>query len=95
MSKTVHILKGLGYAYITTLIVLLIYNLLLTYTGISANSVSIVTSFITTMSAAVGGFYACMMQRYSHPYNAKLTHKRIFQVHGLSALFLSSFLGAW
>ena len=59
MSKTVHILKGLGYAYITTLIVLLIYNLLLTYTGISANSVSIVTSFITTMSAAVGGFYAC------------------------------------
>lgn len=59
MSKTVHILKGLGYAYITTLIVLLIYNLLLTYTGVSANSVSIVTSFITTMSAAVGGFYAC------------------------------------
>ena len=59
MSKTVHILKGLGYAYITTLIVLLIYNLLLTYTGISANSVSIVTSFITTMSAAVGGLYAC------------------------------------
>ena len=59
MAKTIHILKGLGYACITTLIVLLIYNLLLTYTNVSADSVSIVTSFITTVSAAFGGFYAC------------------------------------
>lgn len=59
MTKTIHILKGLGYAYMITLIVLLVYNLLLTYTSISADSVSIVTSFITTVSAAFGGFYAC------------------------------------
>ena len=59
MTKTTHILKGLGYAYIITLIVLLVYNLLLTYTGLSADTVSIVTSFITTISAAFGGFYAC------------------------------------
>lgn len=59
MTKTIHILKGLGYAYIITLIVLLIYNLLLTYTDIPADSVSMVTSFITTISAACGGFYAC------------------------------------
>lgn len=59
MTKTVHILKGLGYAYIITLIILLVYNLLLTYTNMSADSVSIVTSFITTISSAIGGFYAC------------------------------------
>ena len=59
MTKTIHILKGLGYSYIITLIVLLVYNLLLTYTSVSADSVSIVTSFITTVSAAFGGFYAC------------------------------------
>ena len=59
MAKTIHILKGLGYACIITLFVLLIYNLLLTYTNVSADSVSIVTSFITTVSAAFGGFYAC------------------------------------
>lgn len=59
MHKAIHILKGLGYAYITTLIVLLVYNLLLVYTSVPADSVSIVTSFITTISAAFGGFYAC------------------------------------
>lgn len=59
MTKTIHILKGLGYSYILTLIVLLIYNLLLTYTNISTESISIVTSFITTISAAFGGFYSC------------------------------------
>ena len=37
MAKTIHILKGLGYAYIITLIVLLVYNLLLTYTNVSAD----------------------------------------------------------
>ncbi|WP_297134011.1 TIGR04086 family membrane protein [Terrisporobacter sp.] len=59
MSKTIHILKGLGYAYIITLTILLGYNLLLTYTGLSYDTVSMVTSFITTISAAFGGFYAC------------------------------------
>lgn len=58
MTKTIHILKGLGYAYILTLIILLIYNVLLTFTSVSADSASIVTSFITTLSAAFGGFYA-------------------------------------
>ena len=59
MKKTMHILKGLGYSYMLTLMILLIYNLMLTYTSISSNSIAIVTSFITTISAAFGGFYAC------------------------------------
>ena len=59
MTKTIHILKGLGYAYILTLIVLLLYNVLLTFTNISTDSIAIVTSFITTISSAFGGFYTC------------------------------------
>lgn len=59
MKKMMHILKALGYSYMLTLIILLIYNLILTYTSISSNSITIVTSFITTISAAFGGFYAC------------------------------------
>ncbi len=59
MKKMMHILKALGYSYMLTLIILLIYNLILTYTSISSNSITMVTSFITTISAAFGGFYAC------------------------------------
>lgn len=59
MTKIIHILKGLGYSFIITLIVLLSYNLLLTYTSVSEDSVSIVTSFITIAAAAFGGLYAC------------------------------------
>jgi putative membrane protein (TIGR04086 family) len=58
MEKTNHILKGLGYAYIITLAILLIYNLLLTFTELSAESTAMVASSITTLSSAFGGFYA-------------------------------------
>ena len=51
MEKTNYILKGLGYSYILTLATLLIYNLALTFTSLSGNS-------ITTASSAFGGFYA-------------------------------------
>ena len=57
MEKTNHILKGLGYAYILTLVALLIYNLVLTFTSLSGNTIAIMSSVITTLSAAVGGFY--------------------------------------
>ncbi|SCI03724.1 MULTISPECIES: TIGR04086 family membrane protein [unclassified Romboutsia] len=57
MEKTNHVLKGLGYSYILTLIVLLLYNLVLTFTTVSGNTIAMVTAFITTASAAFGGFY--------------------------------------
>lgn len=60
MEKSNNIFKGLGYAYIITLACLLIYNCMLTFTSISANSIAVATSIITTVSAAIGGFYACM-----------------------------------
>ncbi|MGL5756166.1 MAG: TIGR04086 family membrane protein [Paraclostridium sp.] len=60
MEKSNSIFKGLGYAYIITLTCLLTYNILLTFTGMSAESIAIATSIITTASAAFGGFYATM-----------------------------------
>ena len=58
MEKTNHILKGLGYSYILTLVTLLIYNLALTFTSLSGSSIAMATSAITTVSSAFGGFYA-------------------------------------
>ncbi|MEF9991002.1 MAG: TIGR04086 family membrane protein [Romboutsia sp.] len=58
MEKSNYILKGLGYSYIITLAIILIYNLLLTFTGVSGNSIAMATAFITTLSSAFGGFYA-------------------------------------
>ena len=60
MEKSSNIFKGLGYAYIITLACLLTYNLLLTFTNMSTNSIAMATSAITTASAAFGGFYASM-----------------------------------
>lgn len=58
MEKSNYVLKGLGYSYIITLAILLIYNLLLTFTSVSGNSMAMATAFITTVSSAFGGFYA-------------------------------------
>ena len=59
MSKAISIFKGLGYAYIFTLIVILIYNALLTFTKISPDNMGMIVSIITTFGSAFGGFYAC------------------------------------
>lgn len=59
MSKTISIFKGLGWAYILTLIALLVYNTFLTFTKLTADNIGIVISFITIFSSAFGGFYAC------------------------------------
>ena len=52
MSKAISIFKGLGYAYIFTLIVILIYK-------ISPDNMGMIVSIITTFGSAFGGFYAC------------------------------------
>ena len=59
MSKVINIFKGLGYAYIFTLLVILIYNALLTFTKLSSDNTGLVLSIITTFGSAFGGFYAC------------------------------------
>ena len=58
MEKANQILKGLGYSYILTLLTLLIYNLVLTFTSLSGNTIAMASSAITTISSAFGGFYA-------------------------------------
>ncbi|MGN1033801.1 MAG: TIGR04086 family membrane protein [Intestinibacter sp.] len=59
MSRIINIFKGLGYAYIFTLVVVLIYNALLTFTKLSSDNTGLVLSIIMTFGAAFGGFYAC------------------------------------
>ena len=46
MEKTNYILKGLGYSYILTLATLLIYNLALTFTSLSGNSIAMASKHI-------------------------------------------------
>lgn len=58
MEKSNYVLKGLGYSYVITLVMLLIYNLLVTFTSVSGSSIAMATAFITTISSACGGFYA-------------------------------------
>ena len=59
MSRIVNIFKGLGYAYIFSLMVVLIYNAFLTFTKLSSDNTDLVLSIITTFGAAFGGFYSC------------------------------------
>lgn len=58
MKKAISIFKGLGYAYIFTLIVILIYNALLTFTKMSSDNMGLAIGVITAFGAAFGGFYA-------------------------------------
>lgn len=58
MEKTNHIIKGLGYSYVLTLVTLLIYNAFLTFTSLSGDTIPVASSVITTLSSAIGGFYA-------------------------------------
>ena len=58
MEKTNYIFKGLGYSYVLTLVILLVYNLELTFTSLSGDSIAMASAFITTLSSAFGGFYA-------------------------------------
>lgn len=58
MEKSNHIIKGLGYSYLITIIILFIYNAVLTFTDLSGSTIALVTSIITTISSAFGGFYA-------------------------------------
>ena len=58
MEKTNYIFKGLGYSYVLTLVILLVYNLALTFTSLSGDSIAMASAFITTLSSAFGGFYA-------------------------------------
>ncbi|MGL5347836.1 MAG: TIGR04086 family membrane protein [Peptostreptococcaceae bacterium] len=58
MERTNYIFKGLGYAYVLTLVTLLVYNLALTFTSLSGETIAMASAFITTASSAFGGFYA-------------------------------------
>ncbi|MDR1773413.1 MAG: TIGR04086 family membrane protein [Clostridioides sp.] len=58
IKKSNYIMKAICISYVLTLVILFLYNILLTFTDMNADMISIIASFITTVSAAVGGFYA-------------------------------------
>ena len=60
MEKTNHVLKGLGYSYILTLATLLIYNLALTFTSLSGDSIAMASSAITTAGSIVNSIAAAI-----------------------------------
>lgn len=57
MKKISILLKALGYSYLVTIILILVYNLLLTYTPLKSSSIPLATSLITTLGAVCAGFY--------------------------------------
>ncbi len=60
MEKSNSIIKGTMIAYLITIVSLLIYNAVLSFSDLSGDSIAMSTAIITTISAAVGGLYASM-----------------------------------
>lgn len=58
MGKGNAIFKSLAYSYLATLGAILLYNLLLTFTSVSGNTIPMAAASITTIASAYGGFYA-------------------------------------
>ncbi len=52
------VLKGVGAAFLITLVVFVVYALLLTYTDVSEGYISVVAIVSTAVSCCVGGFLA-------------------------------------
>ncbi len=54
------VLKGVGISYIITCIIFIVYALLLTYTDVSEQYISLVAIICTAISCAVGGFVSAL-----------------------------------
>lgn len=57
MKRATYFLKALGYSYLITIVLVLIYNLVLTYTSASVSTMPLMTSIIVTLGIACAGFY--------------------------------------
>ncbi|OPJ56765.1 TIGR04086 family membrane protein [Alkalithermobacter paradoxus] len=57
MNKVGTLFKSLGYAYLVTMGLMLIYNLFLTYTNLQSSTIPLATSIITTVASAFAGIY--------------------------------------
>lgn len=57
-NNLTRILKGSGVAIILTALLLIIYSALLTYTGISEDTIPVVIIVITALSILVGSFFS-------------------------------------
>jgi putative membrane protein (TIGR04086 family) len=57
LKRATYFLKALGYSYLITIVLVLIYNLVLTYTSASVSTMPLMTSIIVTLGIACAGFY--------------------------------------
>jgi putative membrane protein (TIGR04086 family) len=57
LKRATYFLKALGYSYLITIVLVLIYNLVLTYTSVSVSTMPLMTSIIVTLGIACAGFY--------------------------------------
>lgn len=60
MDRSTHIFKSVMYAYLITIIGVLVYNAILTFTDLSGDTMILAMSIISTVAAAFSGFYASM-----------------------------------
>ncbi len=59
-GNLIRILKGTGFAVVMTLVLLLIYSCLLTYTNIKESIMPVVVTTVTALSILVGSFISSM-----------------------------------
>lgn len=56
----IRIIKGTGFSVMVTIIILLIYSCLLTYTTINENTMPVVVVVVTALSILIGSFISSM-----------------------------------
>ena len=84
------IAKGLGIALLVTLICLIIFSFVLTYTSVSETTIDPVTMVITALSILLGSFLGCIKKRKNGMLNGG-----IIGISYLLILYLVSSLLNW
>ncbi|MDO5557404.1 MAG: TIGR04086 family membrane protein [Clostridia bacterium] len=72
MDSKKFILKGIAYSLITTMIMLLVFALLLTYTNIQENTIESVLTVIVIISSIIGSFFATIKIKRNGIWNGLL-----------------------
>ena len=87
MEKTNYILKGLGYSYILTLATLLIYNLALTFTSLSGNSIAMASSAITICIISIWRILCIKEHKRKRPYIRSVSWPYVHSMPYINSIF--------
>lgn len=61
LSKPIYLLKGVLFAFIITIVLIIVFSLLLTYTSISENKMSLFNTLVMIISITFGSIYVAVM----------------------------------